>query len=146
MVLNDIIVDPTVKTDDGHITTQDRIRQMLDRNYKQSIENTMRKYNKKVSKFNAKIEKGSFVTVGIPIVDRVSGDLPRLLCSVDDIIGKDASLYKLSCEFGVLNACYDMGDIELLTPKVETSHCKKRRNFSACCCKTSKFFSCKQKM
>jgi hypothetical protein len=47
----------------------------------------------------------------IPIVDRASGDLP--------------------CEFGVLNACYDMDDIELLTPKVETSHCKKRRNFSA---------------
>ena len=93
-----------------------------------------------------KLEKGSFVTVKIPIVGGASGDLPRVLCRVDDIIGKDASLYKLSCEFGVLNACYDMGDIELLTPKVETSHCKKRRNFSACCCKTSQFFSCKQKM
>jgi hypothetical protein len=43
----------------------------------------MRKYNKKVSKSNAKIEKGSFVTVRIPIVDRASGDLPRLLCRVD---------------------------------------------------------------
>ena len=112
MVLNDIIIDSTddrnctVKTDDEQITTHDRIRQMLDRNYKKSVENTMRKYNKKVSKSNAKIEKGSFVTVGIPIVDRASGDLPRLLCRVDDIIGKDASLYKLSCEFGVLNACY----------------------------------------
>jgi hypothetical protein len=72
-----------------------------------------------------KIEKGSFVTVRIPIVDRASGDLPRVLCRVDDIIGKDASLYKLSCEFGVLNACYDMSDIELLTHKVETSHWKK---------------------
>ena len=55
MVLNDIIIDPTddrnctVKTDDGQITTHDRIRQMLDRNYKKSVENTMRKYNKKVS-------------------------------------------------------------------------------------------------
>jgi hypothetical protein len=36
----------------------------------------MRKYNKKVSKSNSKIEKGSFVTVKIPIVDRASGDLP----------------------------------------------------------------------
>jgi uncharacterized membrane protein YukC len=52
-----------VKTDDGQITTYDRIRQMLDRNYKKSVENTMRKYNKKVSKSNAKIEKGSFVIV-----------------------------------------------------------------------------------
>jgi hypothetical protein len=60
-------------------------------------------------------EKLALFWVRIPIVDRASGDLPRLLCSVDDIIGKDASLYKLSCEFGVLNACYDMGDIELLT-------------------------------
>jgi hypothetical protein len=47
---------------------------------------------------NSKIEKGSFVTVKIPIVDRASGDLP--------------------CEFGVLNACYDMGDIELLTHQI----------------------------
>jgi hypothetical protein len=50
MVLNDIIVDPTddrnytVKTDDGQITTHDRIRQMLDRNDSKSVENTMRKY------------------------------------------------------------------------------------------------------
>ena len=64
-------------------------------------ENTIRKCQS-----NAKIEKDSFVTIRIPIVDRASGDLPRLLCRVDDIIGKDASLYKLSCEFGVLNACY----------------------------------------
>ena len=55
MVLNDIIIDSTddrnctVKTDDEQITTHDRIRQMLDRNYKKSVENTMRKYNKKVS-------------------------------------------------------------------------------------------------
>jgi hypothetical protein len=49
----------TVKTDDGQITTYDRIRQMLDRNYEKSVKNTMRKYNKKVSKSNAKIEKGS---------------------------------------------------------------------------------------
>ena len=111
MILNNIIVYPTddrnctVKTDDGQITTHDRIRQMMDRNYKKSVENTMRKYNKKVSKSNSKIEKGSFVTVKIPIVDRASGDLP--------------------CEFGVLNACYDMGEIELLTRKVETSHWKK---------------------
>jgi hypothetical protein len=43
MVLNDITVDPTddrnctVKKDDGQITTHDRIRQMLDRNYKKYI-------------------------------------------------------------------------------------------------------------
>ena len=46
-----------------------------------------------MSKSNAKIEKGNFVIVRIPIVDRASGDLPRLVCRVDDIIGKDASLY-----------------------------------------------------
>ena len=47
------------------------------------------------------------------------------MCRFDDIIDKDASLYKLSCEFGVLNSYYDMGDIELLTRKVETSDWKK---------------------
>ena len=74
------------------------------------IEQTYLQYNKKVSKSNAKIEKGGFVTVRIPIVDRTSGDLPRLLCRFDDIIGKGARLYKLSCEFGVLNSCYGMGE------------------------------------
>ncbi|CAG2239394.1 unnamed protein product [Mytilus edulis] len=128
MILNDIITDPpednncTIAMDDEQMTSHDRIRKILDKNYKKSVENTMRKYNKKVSKTNAKIEKGSFVTVRIPVVDRASGDLPRLLCRVDDIIGKDASLYKLSCEFGILNSCYDMGDIELLTRKIETEH------------------------
>ena len=82
----------------------------------------MRKYNKKVSKSNTKIVNGSFVTLRIPVVDRASGDLPRLVCMVDDSVGKDESLYKLSCGFGILNSCYDMGDLELLTPKVETSH------------------------
>ena len=51
-----------------------------------------------------------------------SGNVPRLLCRVDYIIGKDENLCKLSYEFGVLNSCYDMGDIELLTRKVKTSH------------------------
>lgn len=45
----------------------------------------------------------------IPVADRVLGDLPWLLCRVGDIHGKDASLYKLLCESGVLNYCYDMG-------------------------------------
>jgi hypothetical protein len=62
----------------------------------------MRKCQSIVQKF----KKGSFVTVGISI----SGDLPRFVCKVDDIIGKDASLCKLSCEFGVLNAGYYMGE------------------------------------
>ena len=38
------------------------------------LQNTMRKYNKKVSRGNDSIVKGSFVTVRIPTVDRASGD------------------------------------------------------------------------
>jgi hypothetical protein len=67
------------------------------------------------------------------------------LCSIDDIIGKDASLYKLSCEFDVLNACYDMGDIELLTRKVETSHWKKEE-ILCMLLQNKQVFLCKQKM
>ena len=41
MVVSDIIVDPTdactMKTDDGQITTHNRIRQMLDRNYNKNL-------------------------------------------------------------------------------------------------------------
>lgn len=69
-----------------------------------------------MSKSNTKVVKGSFVTLRIPVVDRSSGDLPRLLFRVDDIVDK------LACEFGILNSCYDMGDLELLTCKVETSY------------------------
>ena len=67
------------------------------------LQNTMRKYNKKVSRGNDSIVKGSFVTVIIPTVDRASGDLPRFLCKVVDVVGKDGSLFKLACPYRILN-------------------------------------------
>ena len=66
--------------------------------------------------------KGSFVTVRIPTVDRASWDLPRLLCKVVDVVGKDGSLFKLACPYGILNSLYDMGDLELLNSVVDISH------------------------
>lgn len=59
-------------------------------------------------------------------------DIPRLLCRVDGKIGKDASMYKQSCEFGIFHKkkyFYDiiMDDIELLTHKIETAHGKADR-------------------
>jgi hypothetical protein len=54
----------------------------------------MRKYYKKLSRGSDSIVKGSFVLVRIPTVDRASGDLPRLLCKVVDVFGKDGSLFK----------------------------------------------------
>ena len=45
-------------------------------------------YEKKVSRGNDSIVNGSFVTVRIPTVGRASGDLPRLLCKVVDVVGK----------------------------------------------------------
>ena len=53
---------------------------MVDANYAKTVQNSIRKYNKKVSRDNDLIAKGSFVTVRIPTVDRACGDLPRLLC------------------------------------------------------------------
>lgn len=58
-----------------------------------------------------KLKKGSFVTLGIPVVDKAFGDLLRLLCRVGDIIDKGVILFQLSCEFDILNSCYAMGDI-----------------------------------
>ncbi|CAG2251131.1 unnamed protein product [Mytilus edulis] len=54
-------------------STHDKIRQIVEKNYKHSVQNTMRKYNKKMTKSNAHIVKGCFVTVRIPVVDRASG-------------------------------------------------------------------------
>ena len=82
----------------------------------------MRKYNKKVSRGNDSIVKGSVVTVRIPTVHRASEDLPRLLCKVVDVVGKDGSLFKLACPYGILNSLYDMGDLELLNSVVDISH------------------------
>jgi hypothetical protein len=82
----------------------------------------MRKYNKKVSRVSDSIVKGSFVTVRIPTVDSASGNLPRLLCKVVDVVGKDGSLFKLACPYGILNSLYDMGDLKLLNSVVDISH------------------------
>ena len=61
-----------------------------------------------MSRGNDSIVKGSFVTVRIPTVDKVSGDLPRLLCKVVYVVGKDESLFKLACPYRILNSLYDM--------------------------------------
>jgi hypothetical protein len=53
---------------------------------------------------------------------RASGDLPRLLCKVVDVVGKDGSLLKLACPYGILNSLYDMGDLELLNSVINISH------------------------
>ena len=94
-----------------------KIRKMVDANYAKTVQNTMRKYNKKVSRGNDSIVKGSFVTVRIPTVDRASRDLSSLLCKV-----VDGSLFKLACLYGILNLLYDMGDLELLNSVVDIFH------------------------
>ena len=50
------------------------------------------------------------------------GDLPGLLCKVVDVVGKDGSLFKLACPYGILNSLYDMGDLELLNSVFDISH------------------------
>ena len=115
-ILHDLFTDGTADQTD-EVTLQpttsvkhDKICKMVDANYAKTVQNTMRKYNKKVSRGNDSIVKGSFVTVRIPTVHRASEDLPRLLCKVVDVVGKDGSLFKLACPYGILNSLYDMGD------------------------------------
>ena len=102
-IFHELLTDGTADQTD-EVTLQpitsanhDKIRQMVDANYAKTVQNTMRKYNKKVSRGNDSIVKGNFVTVRIPTVDRASGNLPRLLCKVVDVVGKDGSLFKLAC-------------------------------------------------
>lgn len=80
----------------------------------------------------------------IKVVDRASGDFFRLLCRIDDVIGKNASLNKLSREFGILNSCYDMTDIELLKQKIETAHWRTHIISLHAAAKQRKRSSCKQ--
>ncbi|CAC5391298.1 unnamed protein product [Mytilus coruscus] len=76
----------------------------------------------KAKETSARKKKRSFVTLRTtPVVYRASGELPRLLCKVDDITGNNHSLFKLSCTYGVLQSCADIGDLELLKNIVDTS-------------------------
>ena len=127
-ILHDLLTDGTADQTD-EVTLQpttsvkhDKIRKMVDANYAKTVQNTMRKNNKKVSRGNDSIVKGSFVTVRILTVDSASGDLPRILCKIIDVVGNDGSLFKLACSYGILNSFYDMGDLELLNSAVDSSH------------------------
>jgi hypothetical protein len=71
--MNEVTLQPTTSV------KHDRIRKIIDANYAKTVQNNMRKYNKKVSRGSDSIIKGSFVLVRIPTVDRASGNLPRLL-------------------------------------------------------------------
>ena len=42
--------------------------------------------------------------------------------NVVDVVGKDGSLFKLACPYGILNSLYDMSDLELLNSAVDSSH------------------------
>ena len=85
-------------------------------------------------------------SIVIPTVDRVSGDLPRLLCKVVDVVGKYGSLFKLACPYGILNSLYDMGDLELLNSVVDISHWVETPIYLHAAAKQSKFFIVLQKM
>jgi hypothetical protein len=84
-IFHELLTDGTADQTD-EVTLQpitsanhDKIRQIVDANYAKTVQNTMRKNNKKVSRGNDSIVKGSFVTVRILTVDSASGDLPRIL-------------------------------------------------------------------
>ncbi|CAG2227967.1 unnamed protein product [Mytilus edulis] len=82
IILNDLLTEETDTVSEtlsltNVDSTHDKIRQIVEKNYKHSVQNTMRKYHKKMSKSNAHIVKGCFVTVRIPVVDRASGAKPK---------------------------------------------------------------------
>ena len=57
-------------------------------------------------------EVGDTVSLRIPRIDRAATDLHRLACIVVQRLGKKNLLYRLRCEFGVLNALYRAGELE----------------------------------
>ena len=42
--------------------------------------------------------------------------------NVVDVVGKDGSLFKLACSYGILNSLYDLSDLELLNSVADISH------------------------
>ena len=67
------------------------------------------RYNRK--RVNTFLE-GDIVALRIPRIDRAATDMHRLTCVVVQRHGKKHFLYRLQCEYGVLNSCYPGSELE----------------------------------
>ena len=56
---------------------------------------------------------GEHVSVRILRIDRSCTDLLRLPCIVAEVVGKPQSLHRLCCKSGVIQRCYEAGNLEL---------------------------------
>ena len=79
-------------------------------NYMKTALKMQEKFSKmhKVREFRV----GEYVSVRIPRIDRSCTDLLRLPCIVVEVVGKAQSLHRLRCKSGVIQRCYQAGDLE----------------------------------
>eukprot|EP00731_Ephydatia_muelleri_P035403 Em0120g9a len=86
------------------------VREKADMNYMKTALKMQEKFSKmhKVREFRV----GEYVSVRIPRIDRSCTDLLRLPCIVVEVVGKAQSLHRLRCKSGVIQRCYQAGDLE----------------------------------
>ena len=86
------------------------VREKADMNYMK----TALKMQEKFSKMHTvrEFRVGEHVSVRIPRIDWSCTDLLRLPCIVVKVVGKAQSLHRHRCKSGVIQRCYQAGDLE----------------------------------
>ena len=138
-------------------------RKLADEHYRLNAQRMKCRYN---SKSVHTFLEGDIVALRIPRIDRAATDMHRLTCVVVQRHGKKHFLYRLQCEYGLLNSCYPGSELEAhsgslqlqvqdwrCAPRVTLREAAKRANpkntyyGSFCSCKgdcSGKKCSCKQ--
>lgn len=106
-------IDTTLGTSTKHLAC----RKLADEQYRINAQRMKERYGKK--KKSQTFEVGDEVTVRIPKIDRAATDMHRLPCIIVDVRGKKYFLYRLLCEYGVLNTWFSDGDLEVYPGSLE---------------------------
>ena len=151
--------DTQLSTSQKHL----KRRKLADEHYRLNAQRMKCRYN---SKNVHTFLEGDIVALRIPRIDRAATDMHRLTCVVVQRHGKKHFLYRLQCEYGLLNSCYPGSELEAHSgslqlqvqdwrsaPRVTLREAAKRANpentyyGSFCSCKgdcSGKKCSCKQ--
>ena len=90
-----------------------QVRKVANQKFLENTKCIGEKYSKRRCKKPISFYVGENVSVRILRTDRrTPTDLPLLSCTIVQICGKARVQYHLRCRHGVLNRCYDAGDLE----------------------------------
>jgi hypothetical protein len=89
------------------------LRERVNKNQDIAADKMSIKHDKKRNKVTMVYNRGDYVTLKIPRIDRGSSDLPRLPCQVISITGTENKMYELATVYGILDIKYSASDLEL---------------------------------